>query len=279
MEDIYTIGDIEFLISTQNRVSLGFLNAIFKGYDLNNTNILIVNQTNPDKILISDYPNIRIVNSFDTGVAKSRNLALQNAVGRIIIFTDDDVEYFLNTRQIVLDAYNNYNTPDAILFQAQKSSTKLLKPYAKKLEDPITILSILNCGTIEVTLRKENIDVQKFKFDERFGINSPFGLGDEPLFLMDLKRNGHRIIFVNKTIVQHESITTISKNSKEKNYFSFGAFYRQIFPKYHRLWIFVKIFFDVKQNKIKLKDVSKLLGCAKEGRKMLISTITEVKSK
>lgn len=275
MKDPYIIADIEFLISTQNKVSLDFLKAIFKGYDLTKTSILIVNQTQPDMLLHSDFYNIRIVNSYEKGVAKSRNLALQNARGKIVVFTDDDVEYFQDTCQIIVDAYNSNNTPDAILFQAQKSNSELLKPYANNVQDPISTMSILNCGTIEITLKTENFDPSRFKFDERFGINAAFELGDEPVFIMDLKRDGKRVLFVNKSIVQHENITTILKNSAEKNYFILGAFYKRIFPKYHKIWIFIKVFFDLKQKKIKVNEVFNLLGCAKEGRNKFISTIAK----
>lgn len=277
MKSPYTINDIEFLISTQNQVSLDFLNPIFKGYDLTAIRILIVNQTKPDALLHSEFDTIRVVNSFETGVAKSRNLALQNSLGKIIIFTDDDVEYFYNTREIIIDAYNQNAAPDAILFQAQISDTQLLKRYAKKIQNPISIFSILNCGTIEITLKREHIDPAVFQFDERFGNNSNFELGDEPLFLMDLKRSNKRIVFVNKTIVQHENTTTLARNSIETNYYSLGAFYKQIFPKYHHIWIFVKIFFDIKQKNIKIGEVVKLLGCAAKGRKKLQSIIKNTK--
>jgi glycosyltransferase involved in cell wall biosynthesis len=276
LKNTYTVNDLEFLISTQNQVSLDFLIPIFKGYDLTKTPILIINQTQSNVLLRSEFDSIRVINSFETGVAKSRNLALQNALGKIVIFTDDDVEYFENTREIIIDAYNNNAAPDAILFQAQKNSTQLLKPYANKPQDPITTLSILNCGTIEITLKTENIDSSIFKFDERFGNNSFFELGDEPLFLMNLKRNNKRIIFINKTIVQHEGVTTVLRNSKEINYFGLGAFYKQIFPKHHYLWVFVKIFFDVKQGKITVFDILKVLSSAAEGRKKLIATKTKI---
>lgn len=277
MKNPYTINEIEFLISTQNKVSLDFLNSIFKGYDFSEMSILIINQTKLDALLYSEFDTIRVINSFETGVAKSRNLALQNSLGKILIFTDDDVEYFYNTREIIVDAYNNNAAPDAILFQSQISDTQLLKRYARKQQDPISIFSILNCGTIEVTLKKEDIDPAVFRFDERFGNNSYFELGDEPLFLMDLKRSNKRIVFVNKTIVQHVNTTTLSRNSKEKNYFSLGAFYKQIFPRHHHIWIFLKIFFDIKQKNIKISEVNKLLDCAANGREKLKSIIKNAK--
>lgn len=277
MKDTYTVNDIEFLISTQNQISLDFLKPIFKGYDLTQLYILIVNQTQSDSVLTSELSNIRVINASETGVAKSRNVALQNSLGKIVIFTDDDVEYFPNTREIIVDAYNNYLSVDAILFQAQKNDSQLLKRYAKSVQDPISTFSILNCGTIEITLKRAQIDPNVFRFDEKFGNNSIFELGDEPLFLMNLKRNNKSIVFVNKTIVQHEHITTISKKSKKENYFNLGAFYKQIFPKNHRIWIFVKIFFDLKQGNIQINDVGTLLHCASKGRQKLLSLTKNIK--
>jgi len=274
LEDKYSFSDIEFLISTQAKGSLDFLVPIFKHFYIEEIHILIINQTQKGNELKSEFENIRIINSYETGVAKSRNMALQNATKKIVIFTDDDVDYLPETCKIIIDAHNKYSGAEVILFQAQMSDTELLKPYPKAVQDPITILSILNCGTIEISLKTENISTAVFKFDERFGINGIFSLGDEPLFLMDLKRENKRIIFVNKTIVQHVSLSSISKNSVQDNYFSHGAFYRQIFPKHHYIWLFIKIFFDLKQKKLKLNEASKAINFAKQGRNKL-ATLTK----
>ena len=273
MEGKYSFSDIEFLISTQQKESLDFLEPIFKCYELSKLRLLIINQTLKGRELNSEFANIKVINSYETGVAKSRNLALKNASGKIIIFTDDDVEYLPETCKTIIESHNRFDSAEAILFQAQKSDSKLLKPYPSNIQNPITVLSILNCGTIEITLKTEHINPSEFKFDERFGINGIFGLGDEPLFLMDLKRKAKRIIFVNKTIVQHESLSSISKNSFQKNYFTHGAFYKQIFPKYHFLWLLLKIFFDVKQRKLKLNEISSAWKFAYQGRIRLFSEI------
>lgn len=269
MKETYTTTDIEFLIATQHQDSLGFLQAIFHGLDIDKLQILIINQTTADRILKSDLSNIRVINSFETGVAKSRNLALENANGKIIIFTDDDVVYFPDTCSIIMDAYNHYGSPDCILFQAQKNDYVLLKKYPKNIQDPITLLSILNCGTIEITMKNPNLNASNFRFDDRFGINSVFMLGDEPLFLMDLKQNGKRIVFVNQTIVQHEADSTATRIGLEKRYFGLGAFYKQMFPRYHYFWLFLKILFGLKSGVLAPKEVSKALNCARMGRKKL----------
>ncbi|WP_432222116.1 glycosyltransferase family 2 protein [Flavobacterium sp. TMP13] len=270
LEEIYTINDIEFLISTQNRNSLDFLESIFpNGYLLNN--LLIVNQTTKDNILISNDEGVRVVNSFEIGVAKSRNIALENAKKKLLVFTDDDVNYLTTTKETILKAYNLFHNADAILFQIQKNDTVLFKKYPKNIQNPISIFTILNCGTIEITLKNPNLSIQKAKFNEWFGLNSFFDLGDEPLFLMEMKRDEKKLIFYNETIVTHSDKSTADKIILSKKYYNLGAFYKRIFPDLYFVWLVLKITFDLKQKKIKLKNLVTVVRNAKHGIRKLNS--------
>ena len=52
-----------------------------------------LSKLNPYKKASSDFENIRVINSFEIGLSKSRNLAIKNALGDICIIADDDIEY------------------------------------------------------------------------------------------------------------------------------------------------------------------------------------------
>ena len=69
-------ADIEILISTMNRDSLDFLIPMFSYSHFSNFSILIINQTQSERILTSAYSNVRVINSFEKGLSKRRNLAL-----------------------------------------------------------------------------------------------------------------------------------------------------------------------------------------------------------
>ena len=84
---------LEILMSTMNKTSLSFLEPIFPNHNLEDLNILVVNQTQVGKELNSDLENIRVFNSYEKGLSKSRNLAIQNALGEICLIADDDTEY------------------------------------------------------------------------------------------------------------------------------------------------------------------------------------------
>jgi hypothetical protein len=63
-----------------NRNSLDFLIPMFPSRKFFEFNILIVNQTTENQLLNSEFPTVRIINSFEKGLSKSRNLALKNAI-------------------------------------------------------------------------------------------------------------------------------------------------------------------------------------------------------
>ncbi|MCB0744117.1 MAG: glycosyltransferase family 2 protein, partial [Ignavibacteriae bacterium] len=109
---------LEILIATQNRTSLDFLSKMFPKSDFNAIKILIVNQTVKSKKLISDIPNIRVINAFEKGLSKSRNLALKNASCDIVLIADDDVVYEQGFFKIILDAFNSLPREELITFKA-----------------------------------------------------------------------------------------------------------------------------------------------------------------
>ena len=99
--------DIEFevLIATMNRTSLYFLNPMFANNVLENYSILIVNQSHENTQLFSNQPNIRVINSSDKGISNSRNLAVKNAFGKIVLFADDDVVYQENFQKTIIESH------------------------------------------------------------------------------------------------------------------------------------------------------------------------------
>ncbi len=87
---MYQKSDIQILIATMNRTNFDFLKAMFVFSDFSTLNLLVINQTIPDKLLQSDFENVEVINSFDKGLSKSRNLALQKASKDLVILTEYD---------------------------------------------------------------------------------------------------------------------------------------------------------------------------------------------
>lgn len=261
---IYNITDIEILISTMNRDSLDFLVPMFSSH-FSNFSILVINQTNKEKELTSHYSNVRVINSLEKGLSKSRNLAIKNAVRKILLIADDDIVYHQDFVSKIVNAYNQFPNAAVIKFCAVQSDGNLMKKYPFCTQKNLDIFSILDTSSIEISLNKRIIDIVNIKFDENFGLGSSFEIGEEAAFLSDLKTKNEQIVFVPKVIVKHNELTSSNKKKIIEKYYNQGALFTRIFKKKYVFWLYVKLFFDLKQNKIKLKNIIIALKSAKKG--------------
>ncbi|URM38946.1 glycosyltransferase family 2 protein [Flavobacterium anhuiense] len=248
-----------------NRDSLDFLIPMFPYSHFSNFSILIVNQTQEEKILTSDFFNIRVINSVEKGLAKSRNLALENAVGKILLIADDDVVFKEGFRIKIIDAYNKFPEATVINFAIENSNGSLIKKYPSSTKTNLNIFDILNTSSIEITLNKKFIDETKIRFDENFGLSAVFEMGEEAIFLSDLKANQKQLVFEPQSIVMHKNQTSSEKKSLVDKYYIQGALFSRMFKKKYIFWLYLKLFFDLKQKKIKFDNIKTVLESAKKG--------------
>lgn len=268
----YTIKDIEILISTQNRDSLSFLENIFPCHQLTTLNILIINQTSENCLLQSDYQNIRVINSFEKGLSKSRNLALQNASKKIGIIADDDIIFKKNFQDIVIQGFIKFSKSVVIRFMYEKTIENLANSYPKKEKNSLNWFDILNTASVEMVINTQLFKHNNLKFDENFGLNSTFGMGEEAVFLSDCKAKKLSLAFCPAVICQHPTVSSHQKISTAEIYKIQGAVMTRIFKKRAWIWIFIKLFFDLKQRNISFKDSILLYKTAKKGSKKFKKT-------
>ncbi|KAF2331607.1 glycosyltransferase family 2 protein [Flavobacterium nitrogenifigens] len=265
LDNFFKESDIEILISTMNQNSLDFLVPMFPYSHFSSFSILIINQTQKEKILTSDYFNVRVINSFEKGLAKSRNLALENALGKILVIADDDVVYKEGFAIKIIDVYNKFPKAAVINFEAENLDGSLIKKYPSDSKANLNIFDVLNSSSIEMTLNKKIINESKVSFDENFGLGAVFEMGEEAIFLSDLKAKQKQLVFEPQIIVIHKNQTSSEKKSIDDKYYIQGALFSRIFKKKYLFWLYVKLFFDLKQNNIKFKNVKRLVAIAKKG--------------
>ncbi|OXB22498.1 hypothetical protein B0A80_15420 [Flavobacterium tructae] len=267
LKEIYTIDNIEILISTMNRDSLDFLVPMFPFSHFSHFHLLIVNQTQNDTILTSAYSNVRVVNSFEKGLSKSRNLAFKNATGKILLIADDDITYEEGFSTNIVKAYNKFPEASVISFCAVNSKGDLMKKYPSRLKNNLNIFDIFKTSSIEITLNKKILDTSKSRFDENFGLGGIFELGEEAIFLSDLRKENKQLVFVPEVIVKHHQQTSSDKKEVIERYYINGALFFRILKKKAILWLFIKLFFDLKQKNLKFTGIKKALNWTYEGYK------------
>ena len=268
---MYQKSDIQILIATMNRTNFDFLKAMFVFSDFSTLNLLVINQTTSDRLLQSDFENVEVINSFDKGLSKSRNLALQMASKDLVILTDDDVVFQSSFENFVLNTFNSNPSHDGFRFQYENENGNFPKKYPKRFLSKLSNFEILNASSVELVFKKNSIKSKVVLFDENFGLGSTFYMGEEAIFVSDAIKKGLNIGFVPKTILIHSDLSTGEKTIFSELYFVQSAVFYRIFGKMYLFWVALKLFFDLKQSKIKITQVYNLFSQALKGKKAYVN--------
>ncbi|MFD2564605.1 glycosyltransferase family A protein [Aquimarina rubra] len=246
--------DFEILISTMFRTTLQFLEDMFeKRDDYKNYNILIVNQTDRNKILVSSLQNIRVINSFERGTTKSRNLALKNAIGNVCLMADDDTKYVSNIKNIIIESHQKYPDMGFISFEAVDEQLNPFTVYPKTgLHSKKTLQSIY---TLVITFKRTKILEANVLYNEYFGLNTIFNTGEEYVFLRGAYDKGVKIFHVPIVIVSHPKETSGKLQGNDDIIFSRSAVKYRYTGFFTYLWLVKYIFFLVRKKYISVREV------------------------
>lgn len=271
MESNYTKSDIEILIATMNRDNFDFLIPMFPFANYWDFSLVIVNQT--DGIpLISVHENVKVINSSEKGLSKSRNLALANATKELLVITDDDVILKPDFESKITTAFNHFQDPAMVKFCSEKSENVLMQKYPKKQKQTLNWFDVLNTISLEIVVNGTQLKSNQIKFDERFGLGSTFGAGEEQVFLASIKKIGLKLCFEPEVLVMHPQPTTTNKLSTQQKYYIQGAVLAAIFQKYYPFWFLLKVFFAWKQGTISRKEIKLAYANFKSGRTDYLKT-------
>ncbi|WP_338356707.1 glycosyltransferase family A protein [Yeosuana marina] len=228
-------SDFEILLSTMNRTSLSFLQDMFPKDDFKNYSILIINQTSKDKQLKSDSPNVRVINSFEKGLSKSRNLAIKNGEGTICLIADDDVKYKTHFKKIILEAFKKHHKADILTFQIVNKKGELYNKFPNIIKHNKNTVSTVN--SVAIALKRKKIIENNSFFNENFGLGSAFETADEYVFLRSALRKGLKLFFEPKVILMHPNYSSGRAVANDKIIYARSA----VFYKYNGLITYLKL--------------------------------------
>ncbi len=166
--------------------------------------ILIVVQDAPPgfDLGVADRSDVRVVLDDGIGVARSRNVVLDEAQGRYVLFGDDDATWLVDGIDELMGHLDRSPRTSIVQGRVADESGRLRKRYP----DRVTRLHRWNsakAGTIELMVRRSDIVEHRVRFDEGFGAGAVNHLGDEYIFIADALRAGLRGEFVPVTVAVH----------------------------------------------------------------------------
>ena len=248
MANFYTANDLEILIATKNRTNLDFLLPMFPFSHFSNFNILIVNQSS-DCLLTSSFPSVKVINSNEIGLSKSRNLALNNASKKICLIADDDVVYYSNFENRIITAFNQNPEASIITFNHQRDGLDKPQNSSQKIFSH-TLKTIWNVSSIEIAFQLKDIKENKSHFDENFGLGSYFETAEEYLFLMDAIKLRLNALFCPFVIVSHPIISSGENQGSDKILFARAALFYKTWGNLVYIWLLKYVFFLVRKGYI-----------------------------
>jgi len=165
--------------------------------------ILIIIQ-NPDGRTYLEPPardDVRVVHLDSKGVAKSRNVAIDNAQGKYLVFADDDITFDLVSLDAICAHFEECSCA-LVLGQATDLDGNLRKKYPTAPQ----WLNRFNSGraaTYEMVIRVPEIRAKGLRFDEDFGAGAVNYLGDEYIFIVDMLKQDLKAHFLPITMAAH----------------------------------------------------------------------------
>lgn len=151
----------------------------------------------------SSCGNIRMLSTNTRGLSKSRNLAIQHAVGDVCLICDDDEQLGSSYGKIILNAYEALPNADIICFRIANQPSRL-----KQKEQRLTKWTAMRIASWQITFRRESILKSGVRFDEDMGAGTGNGGGEEVKFLRDCIGAGLKAYYVPNsigTVAQTES--------------------------------------------------------------------------
>lgn len=158
-----------------------------------------------DAVLMSDLPrraDLRVIALPGRGVARSRNAALDHALGRFLIFADDDITFYPEALDHLLAEFATDPRLALALGQAEDAHGILRKRYPVH-PVRLTRFNSAKAATYEMMIRLDPVRAAGLRFDERFGAGMPDFVGDEYIFITDLLKAGLSCRFFPVTLATH----------------------------------------------------------------------------
>ncbi|MEZ4802156.1 MAG: glycosyltransferase family A protein [Gelidibacter sp.] len=245
---------LEILVSTLNRNSLDFLEVMFQNNTISDYQILVINQTSEDCTLHSNDSNIRIINSYEKGLSKSRNLAIENAIGHICLLADDDIVYIKGFEKPILESYSKLDNADVITFQTLTTESR---PYSNYPKQTLKLKGFSKMVlSIEITFKRESIVKSSIRFNEHFGLGATFQDSENYIFLTDLmKLKKINLFFAPEFIVIHKPFSSSGDIVSDRFMFARSALYYKLYGNAVYIYVLKLIFYLLRKKLIKFDEI------------------------
>ena len=152
---------------------------------------VLVNQCGRVSITVLERESgaVRVFDSDERGVGKSRNKALSEARGDILLFADEDIVYDQGYAERVLGEFEAHPEADVLFFNVRVCEER--RTYWNTDYKRVHIWNAGRYPAYSIALRKEALNrtaskQRSLRFSELFGGGARYSCGEDSLFIKDL---------------------------------------------------------------------------------------------
>lgn len=216
---------------------------------------------------------VRVFSYDEKGVGLSRNRAIENAKGDILLFADDDIVYDSDYEEKVLKEFEKHPEADGIFFNVEVNERR--RTYWNKGYDRVHLTNAGRYPAYSIAVRKNALDRSQVKFSLLFGGGAKYSCGEDSLFIKDMLNAGLELYKTETKIGREEerpnSESTWFSGYNEKFFKDRGVLYAFLYGALAKPFAvrFVYAKKEVMCNEIKPKDALKLMfEGIKEGKNL-----------
>ena len=194
------------------------------------TNLVVIQ--NPNHESYSSPPqSIISIELSSKGVAKSRNVVIENTKTEYLLFGDDDIEFKEESIDAAIAYLESNKEISVLLLQAIDQTGTLRKRYPKRAH-PLKLINSAKAATYEMIIRVKDIKNASIRFDENFGAGADNYLGDEYIFIADALRAGLKGQFLPIVVAIHPTDSSGSFRDTKQD----AVIRSRIFTRVFGLW-------------------------------------------
>ncbi|MBV6644176.1 MAG: glycosyltransferase family 2 protein [Cyclobacteriaceae bacterium] len=204
-----------------------------KNQTLKDFEVILVDQNEPDFLdeIVQEFQNsFELKHLFsEKGLSRARNKGLENAVGEIFAFPDDDCWYERDLLERIWMFFEREGDVDGVTSHTIGEDGKQSVQRFDLTDSKLTIYNVWEkANSTTIFVRSGGFD--SFMFDEKLGVGSgtKWGAGEDIDFLIRLIRNGANLRFDIKFYVYHphvEAYVDPDKLLSRNKAYSLGAGY------------------------------------------------------
>lgn len=221
---------MQVLISTMNKDDYSLLDRMNI-----QSNAIVVNQCDRNNFSEITYKGhlVKWISLNERGVGLSRNTAWMRADADILLFADDDLVYVDGICEKIIMTFNDNPDVDMFVYDIEiLNDNREIRNYRPiKTIHKLKWYNSLRYGACRFAIRKNSLLKANISYSHMFGGGTPFGSGEDSLFLMScLKKRMNVYAFPLKIAFVDSQVSSWYRGADDKYFRDKGALYYNCFP-------------------------------------------------